>query len=70
MTVFLLWHSHELNGVDDEKLIGVYASHHDALKAEERVRHQPGFRDTLEGFEIAEYVVGRDGWTEGFVTDS
>ena len=27
-----------------------------------------GFRDTRNGFEIYEHVLGRDGWTEGFIT--
>jgi hypothetical protein len=33
-----------------------------------RVQDQTGFRNTRDGFEILEYVVGRDHWTEGFVS--
>lgn len=33
-----------------------------------RVQDQAGFRNTRDGFEILEYVVGKDHWTEGFVS--
>jgi hypothetical protein len=68
---FLLWHTHTVEGVDDddhEKLIGVYASSTDAQAAIERVKDQPGFKDYPEGFEVCEYTIGRDSWTEGFIT--
>lgn len=69
MDVFLLWHVHELpDGEEDAKLIGVYATADDAERAKQRVSSQPGFRDSPKGFEISQYEVGRDHWTEGFVT--
>ena len=69
MDVFLLWHVHELpGGEDDAKLIGVYATAADAEMARQRVCSQPGFRDSPDGFEVSRYGVGRDHWTEGFVT--
>lgn len=67
--VFLLWHVHEMpTGEDDAKLIGVYATAEDAEAARGRVCGQPGFRDIPEGFEVSQYEVGRDHWTEGYVT--
>lgn len=69
MEVFLLWHVHELPGGEDSpKLIGVYATADDAERARNRVSSQPGFRDSPEGFEVDRYEIGRDHWTEGFVT--
>jgi homoserine kinase type II len=53
---------------DDEKLIGVYESQDAAQAAVERLRVQPGFRDTPEGFQIHRYEINRDHWTEGYVT--
>ncbi len=65
---FLLWHTHTVGDDDNEKLIGVYASWIDAEAAIQRVKDKPGFKDHPEGFEICEYVIGRDGWTEGFIS--
>jgi hypothetical protein len=65
---FLLWHSHTIEDDDNEILIGVYASSKDAEAAIQRVKDQPGFRDYPEGFEIAEYIIGKDHWSEGFFT--
>ena len=68
-SVFLLWHSTECEDCpDDVKLIGVYRTEEDARAALERVKDKPGFRDLPEGFEIVEYPLNRDGWTEGYVT--
>jgi hypothetical protein len=69
-SVFILWHSRELGGDTDEKLIGVYRSREDAEAAIGRIGGQPGFRDAPGGFEIHEYVVGRDGWTEGYISQA
>ena len=52
----------------DAKLIGVYATAGGAESARLRVCGQPGFRDSPDGFEVCRYEVGRDYWTEGFVT--
>ena len=66
-TVFLLWHTHELPE-EDEKFIGVYESRDAAERAKERTSKLPGFSEHLGGFEISAYEVGKDHWTEGFVT--
>lgn len=63
-SVHLLWHVHD----DDEKLIGVYATKADAVAAKERLRQKPGFANTPEGFQIDEYELNLDHWTEGYVT--
>jgi hypothetical protein len=68
MNVFMLWHRRFVEEIDHEILIGVYASHADANAAIERVKDQRGFRDYPDGFEIDEYEIGKDHWTEGFVT--
>jgi len=68
-SVVLLWHVHEMaDGDDDEKFIGVYRTESDARDAIERVRDQPGFRDCPEGFRYETYKLGKDNWTEGYVT--
>jgi hypothetical protein len=69
MDVFLLWHVHEMpDGEGDAKLIGVYATAEDAESARLRVRSQPGFRGSPEGFEVSRYEVGKDHWTEGYIS--
>jgi hypothetical protein len=78
-SVFVLQHVHTLpGGEEDIKLVGVYSSEALALKAVARVSSQPGFRDDpvvidpdsekMAGFQIENYVIDVDHWTEGFVT--
>jgi hypothetical protein len=68
-SVFLLWHTHELpDGEEDSKFIGVYESKDAAEHAKGRVRCLPGFAEHPDGFEISAYEIGRDHWTEGFLT--
>lgn len=67
-SVFLLWHSYELNECDETKLIGVYSTRRSAERAVEHLRLQPGFCDRPDDFTIDEYELDRDHWTEGFVT--
>jgi hypothetical protein len=62
-SVNLLWHT---DANDDEKLIGVYRTKADALAAIERVKSKPGFAEEGGRFEIAEYALNEDHWTEGF----
>jgi len=69
-SVFILWHCHDAAGQADEKLIGVYKTFGGAEAARARLQAKPGFKDTPDGFEIHEYVVGRDGWTEGYVSEA
>jgi hypothetical protein len=65
--VYLLWYVREWNeGEDTELLIGVYRSEADARGAIDRLKGQPGFVTYPEGFEIHDYEVGKDHWTEGF----
>ena len=66
-TVYLLWYVREWDeGEDTELLIGVYRSKADATEAIERLKGKPGFVAHPEGFEIHDYEVGKDHWTEGF----
>lgn len=67
--VFLVQHVHLLDeGEEDVKTIGIYSTREAAQQAVERLRCQPGFRDTPEGFTIDLYWVNQDGWEEGYVT--
>ncbi len=66
--VWLLWFVQQRDeGEDTELLIGVYRSEDDAKTVIKRLADQPGFRDAPKGFKAYEYVLGRDGWKEGFV---
>jgi len=53
---------------DDCKMLGVYADTASAGAAIARARSRPGFRDEPDCFMIDTYTVGKDQWTEGFVT--
>lgn len=69
--VYILWHVHEFedSGLpDDEKLIGVYRTSEDAEAAKQRVAGKAGFKEWPSGFQIHRYILGQDGWTEGYVT--
>ena len=69
MGLFVVQHAHELeDGEDEVKMIGVYSTRENAESAVERLRLQPGFRDTPEGFCIDDYPVDKDHWAEGYVT--
>jgi hypothetical protein len=68
MEVFVVQHVHELEDEsEDVKLIGVYSSQDAAASAVERLRRQPGFCDTPDGFHIDRYVVDEDHWSSGFI---
>jgi len=68
-SVFLLWYVREVNGDEDELLIGVYSSEQEARSAIERLKSRPGFLDNPEGFQIHPRNLNRDSWEEGFVLD-
>ena len=73
MTVYVLWHIHELHddygAHDEEKLIGIYSTEEKAAEAIEAHKDLEGFRDyPVECFEIHEAVVDRSNWNEGFST--
>lgn len=55
-------------GDEDVLFIGVYSSNENAENAVERLKLQPGFCDTGDGFSIDPYTLDQDNWTEGFVT--
>jgi hypothetical protein len=78
--VFFLEHLHVL-GEDEEdvKALGIYSTREAALAAVERFRKLPGFSDTpqmadhskpgpAEGFNIDEYELDQDNWSEGYET--
>jgi hypothetical protein len=67
--VFLVEHVHVLeDGEEDVKIIGVYSTRDAAQQAVERLRLQPGFCDTPEGFTIDLYWLDQDSWEQGFAT--
>ncbi|MES2709158.1 MAG: serine kinase [Verrucomicrobiota bacterium] len=78
--VFVLQHAHVFPGGEENvKFIGVYRSSEAARAAIERLKTQPGFRDfprlidpTVDdeesGFNLDEYELDADHWTEGFVS--
>ena len=67
--VFLVTHTHDLsNGEEDMKFVGVFATETEAQSAVERAKRRPGFSDTPGGFHVEAYELGKEHWTEGFVT--
>ena len=69
-TVYLLWHFHPTGANENnDKLIGVYSSEDRAKSAQERLAEQPGFKEYVEGFEIAKVALDKDSWTEGYFTE-
>jgi hypothetical protein len=72
MGVYVLHHIHILDTeIDQEevKLIGIYSTFQSAKEAVERLKTQPGFRDTPEGFHIESYEIDKDHWTRGYVRE-
>ena len=67
-TIYLVQHSYEHNGAEESKLIGAYESEPDALAARARAAILPGFADHPNAFHIDALALGKDAWTEGFVT--
>jgi len=69
MNVFLLWHTHELPGGDeDPKLIGVYSAREFAEAAKRRSSQLPGFSSAPQGFTIDSHELDKDEWREGYIT--
>jgi hypothetical protein len=67
--VYVVQHVHILEKDDEDvKMIGVYSTEILAQEAVERLRSQPGFCDTPNGFSIDPYELDADHWTSGFVT--
>ena len=68
--VFPLWHvRRDDEHGDDAKFIGVYSSHEAAKEAVGRLEQLPGFADHPAGFQVEEYQLDEDHWTEGFRID-
>ncbi|WP_443946597.1 hypothetical protein ACJVDH_05680 [Pedobacter sp. AW1-32] len=71
--VYLLWHTHvneNLEDGEDVKLIGAYSTREKAEEALSRSIRLEGFKDFPEGFEISAYKLDKDEWTSGFVTEN
>jgi homoserine kinase type II len=69
LTVFVVQHVHVLDDESEEvKMIGVYSSRQKADEAVARLKSQPGFCHTPQGFAVSKYVIDRDHWPEGYVT--
>ncbi len=66
--VFILHHSYELEGQEETKLIGVYSTKIEAELAITRLKDKNGFKYWQDAFEISEYNLNQDNWTEGFST--
>ena len=66
---YVLQHSHETDGCEETKFIGIYRSWDAANIAIQRFRAAPGFADDPSGFSIDEYRLDEDHWVEGFVRD-
>ncbi len=67
--VFVLEHLHVLDdGEENVKFIGVYSTRDAAQDAIARLRLQPGFCNTPDGFLIDLYQLDQDNWAEGYVT--
>ncbi len=70
-TVYVLWYCRERDeGEDTELLIGVYRAEADAKGAIDRLKDKRGFVDHPDGFEIVPYELGKDHWTDGFITET
>ena|SRR6266550_2407493 len=67
VVAYVLQHTHETDGCEETKFIGVYRSREAAHMAMGRLRLTPGFRDYPKAFSIDEYRLDEDHWTEGFV---
>lgn len=67
MLVYLLSHTRVRgDGTEDDKLLGVYSTRDMAEARITSASALPGFRDTPDGFEISEYTVDQDEWSEGY----
>ena len=67
-TVFLVWHSHDLDEEMDYKLLGVFSTRDRADQRVARARVAEGFRDHPDNFVVDMYELDKDTWVEGFVT--
>lgn len=68
MKVYVLQHTHRVDGEDDVKLLGVYSTRDEGERAITRFSTRPGFAEAPDGYDLDEYDVDTDCWTEGYVT--
>lgn len=70
--VYILYHVYEKNSallIDEVKILGVFSSEKNAAAAIEYYKTLPGFRDFDKScFEVSESILGREDWSEGFIT--
>lgn len=59
------WYDGEYDHITD---IAVYSTQQKAQKALLKFKHCLRFRKYPDGFNISEYIVDEDNWTEGFFT--
>lgn len=65
--VYMLYHTHiGVDGIEINKLLGLYSSEALASARLESARTLPGFRDCPEGLEVFPQKLDRDGWIEGY----
>lgn len=67
-TVFILHHSYELDEDNETKFIGTYSTKEQAELAIARLKDRNGFKYYPNAFEISEYELDKDNWTDGFAT--
>ena len=70
-SVFILWHVHfKTENGDDNKLLGVYSNRKIAeQKIKLKFKLLPGFSDNNGQVIIDEYVIDKDYWEEGYITE-
>ena len=67
MDVFVVEHVYVEDDEEHVKLIGVYSSKEAADAAIQRLKAQPGFCDTPNGFSVDRHRVDQDSWPDGFL---
>ncbi|MFL0802315.1 MAG: hypothetical protein K6L81_01250 [Agarilytica sp.] len=68
-TLYIVQHVHELSdGLEDEKLIGVFDRIETAEAAIKELKEKPGFSSSTNGFYIDKYEVNKLHWQDGFDT--
>lgn len=70
-TVYHVTHAHPSAHCEDEdevKHIGIYSTREKAEDVVSRLKSQPGFVDTPEGFSIDAATIDLTGWSEGYIT--
>ncbi|HVB85265.1 MAG TPA: hypothetical protein VNK23_01190 [Candidatus Dormibacteraeota bacterium] len=69
-SIFLLWYLHAKDTDNEsEVLIGAYSTEAAAKAAINRLSGKPRFSAAPNGFQISEYKLNEDHWTDGFVVD-